>query len=250
VRVAIPYWRQRVSPVFDVAKHLLLVDVQNSAEVARSEKTIDEADFLSRVSYVADLGVELLICGAISRPLKLILQAKGIDVIAQVCGDTEEVLKAFLGGRLNDQSFLMPGCRIRVKDFQPIADGNGDDLVVGKPHMRVAITSQGPDLTSQVDPRFGRARYFIMIETETEEFTVLDNSRNLNAAQGAGIQTVKDVIRKDVDAVLTGHVGPKALEALESARVKVFLGASGTVKHALEELRSGHLKPIPEAVLK
>ena len=116
--------------------------------------------------------------------------------------------------------------------------------------MRVAITSQGPDLNSQVDPRFGRARYLIVIETEgeTEEFTLLDNSRNLTAAQGAGIQTVKNVVQEGVDAVLTGQVGPTALEALEAARLQIFVGASGTVKHALEELRSGQLHSIPRSV--
>lgn len=115
--------------------------------------------------------------------------------------------------------------------------------------MRVAITSQGPDLTSQVDPRFGRARYIIVFDAETEGFTALDNSRNVNAAQGAGIQTVKDVVNEGVDAVLTGHVGPKALEALGAARVQVFLGASGTVKDALSELKTAQLKPVSESVV-
>jgi predicted Fe-Mo cluster-binding NifX family protein len=80
-----------------------------------------------------------------------------------------------------------------------------------------------------------------VIDTKTDESTVLDNSRNLHAAQGAGIQTAKKVAKEVVDAVLTGHVGPKAQEALEAARVKVFLGASGTVKDALGALKSGQL---------
>jgi predicted Fe-Mo cluster-binding NifX family protein len=240
---------ERVSPVFDVAKHLLLVDIENSIEVARSEKTIDETDLLSRVSYVSDLGVELLICGAISRPLRLILEAKGIDVIGQVCGNTEEILDAFLRGRLFDQTFLLPGCKMRTETFQPRLNGNGEDLREREPYMRVAITSQGPDLNSQIDPRFGRARYLILTNTENDEFAVLDNSRNLNAAQGAGIQTVKDVVNEGVDAILTGQVGPKALEALETARVQIFLGASGTVKEALRELRAGRLKSTPKSVV-
>jgi predicted Fe-Mo cluster-binding NifX family protein len=105
--------------------------------------------------------------------------------------------------------------------------------------MRIAVTSQGPDLQSQVDPRFGRARYLIVVNTETKESSALDNSRNLNTSQGAGIQTVKDLVNEGVDAVLTGHVGPKAQEALEAAQVQVFLGASGTVEEALLELGSG-----------
>jgi len=249
MRIAIPFRMERVSPVFDVAKQLLLIDIEDSAEIARLEKNIDEIDLLSRASHVADLGVSLLICGAISRPLKLLLEAKAVDVIGQVCGNIEEILQAFLEGSLNDESFLMPGCKMRTRDFQPLSRGNGDHLRWKEPYMRVAVTSQGPDLTSQVDPRFGRARYIIVCDAETEGFTVLDNSRNLNAVQGAGIQAVKDVVSEGVDAVLTGHVGPKALEALNAARVQVFLGTSGTVRDALKELESGQLKSASESVV-
>jgi predicted Fe-Mo cluster-binding NifX family protein len=242
MRIAIPYRMERVSPVFDVAKHLLLVDIENSSEVARDTKTIDDADLMDRVRYVEDLDVDLLICGAISRPLAQILEAKGIEVIGQICGNTEEILQAFLQGGLNDQSFLMPGCRMHRRQFHRTSRANGNGQ--RRMYMHIAITSQGPDLTSQVDPRFGRARYLIVIDTETEESTALDNSRNLNAAQGAGIQTAKNVVNEGVDAVLTGQVGPKAREVLEAAQVDVFLGASGTVEDALGELKSGQLRPL------
>lgn len=244
MRIGIPYRMKRVSPVFDVSKHLLLVDIEHSTEVARYKKTLAETDLVSRVCYVVDLGVELLICGAISRPLKLILEAKGLDVIGQVCGDTEEILEAFLQGNLSHQSFLMPGCK--REEFHPEPGGNENGQ--RRPFMRIAITSQGPELTSQVDPRFGRARYLIVFDTQTEELTVLDNSRNLNAVQGAGIQTVKDVVNERACAVLTGHVGPKAQEALEAAQVQIFLGASGTVKDALDGLELDQ-KPVSKQYL-
>jgi predicted Fe-Mo cluster-binding NifX family protein len=238
---------ERVSPVFDVAKQLLLVDIENSTEVSRKTTKIDDTDLMGRVRYVEDLKVDLLICGAISRPLTQILEAKGIEVIGQICGNTEEILQAFLKDGLDDQSFLMPGCRIRRREFHPTSRSNGNGQ--RRRYMRIAITSQGRDLTSQVDPRFGRARYLIVIDTKTEESTVLDNSRNLNAAQGAGIQTVKNVVNEGVEAVLTGHVGPKAQEALEAAQVQVFLGASGTVQDALGELKSGQLRAMSKSVV-
>jgi predicted Fe-Mo cluster-binding NifX family protein len=249
MKIAISCRAGRVSPVFDVAKHLLLIDIEESAESARSENNIDETDLLSRATYVAELGADVLICGAISRPLQMILEAKGVEVIGQVCGNIEKILQAFLKGSLNDESFLMPGCNMRTRAFQPLSYGKGDQLQWKEPYMRVAVTSQGPDLTSQVDPRFGRARYIIVSDQETEGFSVLDNSRNLNAVQGAGIQTVKEVVREGIDAVLTGHVGPKALEALNAARVQVFLDASGTVSDALKKLKSGQLKSISKSVV-
>ena len=113
--------------------------------------------------------------------------------------------------------------------------------------MKIAVTSQGPDLNSQVDPRFGRARYFIVVDTDTDEFSVHDNTQNLNAAQGAGIQAGRTVADLGVEAVLTGSVGPKAFTTLQAANVKVYPGASGTVKEAVEKYKAGQLQPAGKA---
>ena len=109
--------------------------------------------------------------------------------------------------------------------------------------MKIAITSQGPDLSSQVDPRFGRASSFIVLDTDTDEFSVHDNTQNVNAAQGAGIQAGRTVADLGVEAVLTGNVGPKAFTTLQAANVKVYPAASGTVKEAVEKFKAGELQP-------
>ena len=83
--------------------------------------------------------------------------------------------------------------------------------------MKIAITSQGPSLDSLVDPRFGRAKHFILADTEADAFTAHDNAQNLNAPQGAGIQAAQTVARLGAEAVLTGHVGPKAFAVLKAA---------------------------------
>lgn len=98
--------------------------------------------------------------------------------------------------------------------------------------MKVAITAKGNTPDAEVDPRFGRARQFVVMDTESERFEALDNEQNLNAAQGAGIQAAQSVVSKSVEAVVTGHCGPKAFRALTAAGVKVFVGASGTVAEA------------------
>jgi len=108
--------------------------------------------------------------------------------------------------------------------------------------MKVAVTSQGTELTSAVDPRFGRARYFLLVDTQTQRVQAVDNDVNLNAAQGAGIQAGKTVASLGVEAVITGHVGPKAFATLQAAGVKVYPGASGTVAEALEQFKAGQLK--------
>jgi predicted Fe-Mo cluster-binding NifX family protein len=109
--------------------------------------------------------------------------------------------------------------------------------------MKIVITAQGQDLSAEVDPRFGRAKYFIVAETDTGEIRAVDNVQNLNAAQGAGIQAGKTVTDLGVDAVISGHVGPKAFATLQSAGVKMYTGASGTVAEALEQFKAGRLAP-------
>ncbi len=110
MRVAIPSWSGRVSPVFDVAKHLLLVDLDGEAEAGRQEVAIEETELGARARRVTQLGVDVLISGALSAPLEAMLVSLGVRVIPQTCGPTEEVLRAFASGRLPDEAFLMPGC--------------------------------------------------------------------------------------------------------------------------------------------
>jgi predicted Fe-Mo cluster-binding NifX family protein len=113
--------------------------------------------------------------------------------------------------------------------------------------MRVAVTSQGPDLGSQVDPRFGRCRYFVVVDTESGESTAHDNAQNLNAVQGAGIQAGRTVVDLGVSAVVTGNVGPKAFATLQAGDVEVYLGASGTVGQAIERFSAGQLQAVAKA---
>lgn len=109
--------------------------------------------------------------------------------------------------------------------------------------MKVAITSSGEGLDSPVDPRFGRAAKFILIDTETDSVQVVDNTQNLNAAQGAGIQAAQNVSRLGAEVLMTGHCGPKAFAALRAAGIQVITGVQGTVAEAVERFRRGELAP-------
>ena len=107
--------------------------------------------------------------------------------------------------------------------------------------MNIAISSTGKELDSEVDSRFGRAQYFIVVDTEGDGHVARDNTQNLNAMQGAGIQAAKNVVDMDVKAVLTGNMGPKAFAALQGAGVAVHTGVSGTVREAIDAFRAGTL---------
>ena len=113
--------------------------------------------------------------------------------------------------------------------------------------MKIVVTSQGRELNSPVDPRFGRAKYFIAVDTDSGDFSASDNSQNLNAAQGAGIQAGKKVADLGAQAVITGHVGPKAFATLQTGSVSVYTGVSGTVAEAVEQFKSGALKESGQA---
>lgn len=108
--------------------------------------------------------------------------------------------------------------------------------------MKIVITSRGDNLDSAVDERFGRAVRFILYNTETQAFHTVDNQQSLNAVQGAGIQAAGMVSRQGAKCVLTGHCGPKAFQTLQTAGIRVYTGASGTVKEAIEAFQQGKLK--------
>jgi predicted Fe-Mo cluster-binding NifX family protein len=113
--------------------------------------------------------------------------------------------------------------------------------------MRVAITSRESSLESQVDQRFGRARYFMVVDTETSATEFHDNEVNLNAVQGAGIQSAQNVSQLGIGAVITGHVGPNAFRTLSAAGIAVYTGATGSVSDALDMLKSGAIAPVEAA---
>ncbi|MCE5199598.1 MAG: NifB/NifX family molybdenum-iron cluster-binding protein [Armatimonadota bacterium] len=113
--------------------------------------------------------------------------------------------------------------------------------------MKVAVTAKGTSLESEVDQRFGRAKCLIVVDTDTDEMDVHDNEVNLNAAQGAGIQTAQNLAGLGVFAVLTGHVGPNAFRTLSAAEIKAYTGLHGTVGEAIEEFKAGSLNPVDSA---
>jgi predicted Fe-Mo cluster-binding NifX family protein len=106
--------------------------------------------------------------------------------------------------------------------------------------MKIAITSTGKTLDSQVDPRFGRAACFVIVETETMEFSTIENE-NVAAAGGAGISSAKIVIDAGVQAALTGNCGPNAQRTLSTGGIKLYTGVTGTVAEAIELLKTGKL---------
>jgi len=107
--------------------------------------------------------------------------------------------------------------------------------------MKIAVSSNGKDLDSQIDPRFGRCAYFIIAETDDMSFEAFDNE-SIALGGGAGIQSAQFVASKGAVVVITGNCGPNAVKALSAARVEIYLGQSGTVRESIEKYMKGNMK--------
>jgi len=107
--------------------------------------------------------------------------------------------------------------------------------------MKIGISSTGEDLNADVDPRFGRCKYFLFVDTETMDFETVSNESAM-ASGGAGIQAAQTVARSGVKTIITGNVGPNAFQTLSAAGITVFTWANGTVKEAVDKYMKGELK--------
>ncbi|HOE33574.1 MAG: NifB/NifX family molybdenum-iron cluster-binding protein [Syntrophaceae bacterium] len=107
--------------------------------------------------------------------------------------------------------------------------------------MKIALTTSGKDLTAPLDGRFGRAPLFLIYDLETKAFEIVDNEQNLNAAQGAGIQSAQNIARQGVKALITGHCGPKAFRVLQAAGIKIYNTNTATVSEAIDLYSAGKL---------
>jgi predicted Fe-Mo cluster-binding NifX family protein len=112
--------------------------------------------------------------------------------------------------------------------------------------MKIAVSSSGKDLNAQLDPRFGRCRYFLIIETDTMKFEVFDNE-NAALGGGAGIQSAQLIAAKGAKALVTGHCGPNAMQTLSAAGVQVYVGQAGTIQSIVDKFNNGQLTTTTEA---
>ena len=112
--------------------------------------------------------------------------------------------------------------------------------------MKIGVSSKGKDLDAQVDPRFGRCSFFLIVDVDTMSFEFISNESAM-VSGGAGIQAAQTVAKAGADAVVTGNMGTNAFQTLSAAGIMVFTGANGTVKEAIEKYKKGELEKIESA---
>jgi predicted Fe-Mo cluster-binding NifX family protein len=118
MKAALSIWEGRISPVFDVSRQALVLTIVNGAATSRQLENIEAQTPAGKVERLLSLGIETLVCGAISRPLHHELRARGVKVIAFIAGEIEAVLSSFLAGKLPSETLAMPGCRRRQRRFR------------------------------------------------------------------------------------------------------------------------------------
>jgi predicted Fe-Mo cluster-binding NifX family protein len=111
--------------------------------------------------------------------------------------------------------------------------------------MKLALSATDKDMNSDIDTRFGRCAYFLLVTTEDNQLKSIENP-NRDAVGGAGIQSAQLIAQEKVDVVITGNIGPNAFKVLYAAGVKIITGVDGKIKDVLARYKRGELKAIDQ----
>jgi len=107
--------------------------------------------------------------------------------------------------------------------------------------MKIIIPTNGDNLDSDISKSFGRAKRFLVVDSKSMKFDIVENTQNMQSAQGAGIQSAQSAIKSGGDIVITIHLGPKAYRVLSESGVRLYVGANGSIKQNIEEFQKGTL---------
>ncbi len=229
MKVAISTDQGYVSAHFGRCLTYTVIEIKEGQMLSREEISNPghQPGFLPQ--FLSEKGVNCIIAGGMGPRAQALFAQKSIETIIGVQGTVDEVIEKFIKQELEAGEDL---CGHRHGEPSPYDQEWGEVRpAAGK---RICITSRGKNLASEVDPRFGRASYFMFIDPETMDLEVLKNP-NIEGAHGAGIQSAQLISGKNVKAVLTGNCGPNAERVLQVAGIKVITGVSGTIEVALSK---------------
>lgn len=235
MKIAISTDGGSVSAHFGRCPTYTLVDIADGKVLKREEipNPGHSPGFLP--GYLSQRGVEMIIAGGMGPRAQGLFAEKGIQTLIGVQGPVDEVIDLYLQGRLRSGQDLCDHgshhegpCRHEQAPPSP-----------GRPALSsgtIAVTAKGKDLDAEVDPRFGRAAYFVFVNLETGDFESFTNPF-AGAAHGAGIQAAQFVAEKRPAALLTGQVGPNAAQVLEAAGVRVIAANGCSIREAVAEMK-------------
>jgi predicted Fe-Mo cluster-binding NifX family protein len=240
MRIAISTDQGQVSAHFGRCPSYTIVEIKEG-QVQKQEEIPNpghQPGFLPH--YLSQMDVNCIIAGGMGPRAQSLFAQKNIETIVGVQGAINEVIKKFINQKLETGEDLCDhGHGVGGHTEHPI---HGPHLSREKEIMhgskgKICFTSLGKDLSSELDSRFGRAHYFLIVDPKTSQVEVVENP-NRETVQGAGIQTAQFISRKDVGTVVTGRCGPNAQRVLESSGIRVIEGASGKINDLLENLKT------------
>ncbi len=183
--------------------------------------------------FLSEKGVNCIICGGMGPRAQDLFAGKNIETIIGIQGPVDEVMQKFLNQELETGEDMCEhgaggGSHFGHHHYSP-----QPSQISGK---KICITAQGDEMEAEVDPNFGRARYFLIFDPQSQELEAVENP-NIEASQGAGIQTAQLISSHGVGTVLTGSCGPNAQRVLSSSGIKVVTGIEGMVKDVLAKYK-------------
>jgi len=254
MRIAIATDGNFVSQHFGRCPYYTIVEIEGNNLF--NKKVIDnpghQPGFLPQ--FLKEQGMECMIAGGMGTRAQSLFAEAGIQVVVGVTDSIDDVIKQLLNGTLKGGESLCehgagkgygldksecdhPEAKMYHTQNEEKVQSETKTTSGGK----ICITAQGNNLDSEVDPRFGRCLYFIIIDPQTLEFEAIENP-NISAMGGAGIQSAQLIASKGAGIVLTGNVGPNAFKTFEAAGIKIITGISGSIKSVIEKYKKGNLK--------
>ncbi|MCL5278161.1 MAG: hypothetical protein M1517_10380 [Deltaproteobacteria bacterium] len=240
IRVAIATDDNFVSPHFGKCQMYTLVDIEDGRIV--NKEVVENPGLEGHQPgviprFLHEKGANFIIAGGMGPRAVNFFNEFGIQTVVGVSGDIDHTLEKFMAGSLQAGRNLHELYEHDHEHGQ--SHEHTHELRDGV--SIVCITAQGPNLDAEVDPRFGRSPYFILVNPDTLEFAALENT-HADAEGGAGTQAGQMMVSNGVTALLTGSVGPNASEALRASGIRMYTGISGTVRQAVEAFKTGQLK--------
>jgi predicted Fe-Mo cluster-binding NifX family protein len=235
MKIAVSTEGGSVSAHFGRCPTYTLVDIEEGKIIRRMEipNPGHQPGFLP--DYLSRMGVGTIVAGGMGPRAQGLFAEKKIQTIIGVQGRVDEVIERFLnqeleaGRDLCDHDHHHDGA---CRHEEPPGQVEPERPVEGK----VCVSAKGSDLDAEVDPNFGRAAFFLVVDPETLEYVSFANP-HAQAAHGAGIQSAQFVAGQSVSAVLTGQVGPNARQVLDQAGVRVIGVTGGSVRQVLAGLK-------------
>lgn len=233
MKVAISTDQGYVSAHFGRCSSYTIFEIKEGQVLNREEipNPGHEPGFLPQ--FLSEKGVNCIIAGGMGPRAQSLFSEKNIESIIGVQGPVDEVIEKFSNQELEVGEDL---CGHKHGILEHSAHHPSPYQIPQPPGTKICITAKGKDFEADLDPSFGRARYFLIVDPETMNFEVVENS-NIEASQGAGIQTAQLISSKDVGIILTGSCGPNAQRVLYSSGIKVITGVTGKVKDILSKYK-------------